>query len=294
MTSSLFDNEEFDFEFWVVAFVDLLGQKEAFLKADFFPEDGDEEAEARLMNALEDSIGVIDRLHSMLDGFARGHVEARRTSPGLEGLSKEAQAYVRDTTANEVHELRLSDGVVLAASLKPRPGHSPINAIWRIFAAVGTLSLLQLVHGKPLRGGIDVGTGVLAKGQVFGPALVKAYQLESDAAKWPRILVGPTLQRYLVSVANAPGQDIPTVAGRKLAHDLMAMFWECEDKFTMLDIAGREFDALAPRFPTANAIGAATRFAKESRTRFRNENNEKLAERYDLLVKYFESPAHRR
>lgn len=59
--------------------------------------------------------------------------------------------------------------------------------------------LIHLVHaqtvlivdeGIPIRGGVTVGKLVKSWGQLYGPAIVRAYELESKIAKYPRIVVG--------------------------------------------------------------------------------------------------------
>lgn len=59
--------------------------------------------------------------------------------------------------------------------------------------------LIHLVHAQAIlladeeiliRGGITVGKLVKSWGQLFGPAIVRAYELESKIAKYPRIVVG--------------------------------------------------------------------------------------------------------
>src|SRR5438045_4043107 len=61
-----------------------------------------------------------------------------------------------------------------------------------------SLMLTSLAWGHPIRVGLDVGTGVeVERGQLYGPAVVKAYELESRAAEYPRVIVGDTLADYL-------------------------------------------------------------------------------------------------
>jgi len=59
--------------------------------------------------------------------------------------------------------------------------------------------LIHLVHaqatlladeGLLIRGGVTVGKLVKSWGQLFGPAIIRAYELESKIAKHPRIVVG--------------------------------------------------------------------------------------------------------
>jgi hypothetical protein len=59
--------------------------------------------------------------------------------------------------------------------------------------------LIHLVHAQAtlladegilIRGGVTVGQLVKSWGQLFGPAIIRAYELESKIAKYPRIVVG--------------------------------------------------------------------------------------------------------
>ena len=69
------------------------------------------------------------------------------------------------------------------------------------FPAMGEVhsQILHMVHvqigllfdeGILLRGGITVGDVALSYGQLFGPAVVRGYALESQVARFPRVIVG--------------------------------------------------------------------------------------------------------
>jgi len=101
-----------------------------------------------------------------------------------------------------VREHRWSDGVLLACPLMPERDHAvPVFGVYDILFTCAGLMLIQLASGNPIRGSVDVGTGVEAEGELFGAALVKAYQLESEVAKFPRLAVGDALVAYLQSCA---------------------------------------------------------------------------------------------
>jgi hypothetical protein len=70
--------------------------------------------------------------------------------------------------------------------------------------------ILHMVHvqtrllfdeGILLRGGITVGDVALSYGQLFGPAVIRGYALESQVARFPRIVVG---EEVLREVKNNP------------------------------------------------------------------------------------------
>lgn len=60
----------------------------------------------------------------------------------------------------------------------------------QILRMVHTQSNLLLNEGILLRGGITVGDVALSYGQLFGPAVVRGYELENQVARFPRIVVG--------------------------------------------------------------------------------------------------------
>jgi len=60
----------------------------------------------------------------------------------------------------------------------------------QILHMVHVQSTLLFDEGILLRGGITVGDVALSYGQLFGPAVIRAYALENQVARFPRIVVG--------------------------------------------------------------------------------------------------------
>lgn len=56
-----------------------------------------------------------------------------------------------------------------------------------------------------IRGGITIGNLYCGQSEVFGPALVEAYMLESTVAKYPRIVM--TEQTYKQGIANSDSKE---------------------------------------------------------------------------------------
>lgn len=61
----------------------------------------------------------------------------------------------------------------------------------QILHMVHVQSILLADEGILLRGGITVGDAALSYGQLFGPAVIRGYDLEREVARFPRIVVGP-------------------------------------------------------------------------------------------------------
>lgn len=180
-------SDEVQIGYWIVSFIDLLGQKDAILQADFVPGENDEEGRRRLLEALKGSVGVIQDLHRTLAHFDVGQKMAvAERDVTFAGLSESDRALAERVTSAEVKLERWSDGVTVACRLGESPQHFPISGVWQVMLATMSLSLVQLAKGRPVRCGLDVGTAAEIDGQLIGPAVVKAYVLESQRAKYPR------------------------------------------------------------------------------------------------------------
>jgi hypothetical protein len=70
-----------------------------------------------------------------------------------------------------------------------------------ILRLIHTQSILLFDHGVLIRGGMTVGNATMSYRQLFGPAVVRAYDLESTVARFPRIVVD---ERVLEEVNDNP------------------------------------------------------------------------------------------
>jgi len=75
-----------------------------------------------------------------------------------------------------------SDSIVISY-----PIHESV--LRRIFQEIRDLILILLEYGFICRGGVGIGELYHKESVVFGPAMVKAYELESQHAKVPRVII---------------------------------------------------------------------------------------------------------
>jgi hypothetical protein len=67
---------------------------------------------------------------------------------------------------------------------------------------VHSQATLLINEGILLRGGITVGDVARSYGQLFGPAVIRGYDLENKVARFPRIIVG---EEVIEELSNNPG-----------------------------------------------------------------------------------------
>lgn len=97
--------------------------------------------------------------------------------------------------------------------------------------------LLQL--GIPIRGGVTVGQLIHNERKCFGPAMVKAYLMESKDAKFPRVIVDLNLINYAL---DNPGKANTFEQEKEYLYELLRE--DSSDKIVFLDYLKQinEFD----------------------------------------------------
>ena len=112
----------------------------------------------------------------------------------LTKLEKETVPNGEIDTFYKAETIIFSDSIVRVRKIEsPKNKEYPIGLLFN--------ELIELLHGQSMliqnniliRGGITFGEIFLENNQIFGPALIKAYEFESKYAKYPRIVIDPDL-----------------------------------------------------------------------------------------------------
>lgn len=101
-------------------------------------------------------------------------------------LSQKDHEKILDILAKRDRALAFSDNLVRSS-----PADWP-GAVSVIYSVV-LLSIRLLVRGTFVRGGITVGNLCHEDSLVFGPALIEAHRMEKKLAKYPRIVLSPSV-----------------------------------------------------------------------------------------------------
>jgi hypothetical protein len=127
-------------------------------------------------------------------------------------------------------------------------------------------------------------------GEIYGPALARAYTLESKVAHYPRIVVGAELVRYLNAVASSPMTTVEEQINATTAQSCLKLLTEDDDGQAILDYLGDEFKDNLQAVPlTPEVVQMAYNFVMSESIKYQTEKNSKLGFRYTLLRNYFEA-----
>jgi hypothetical protein len=265
---------------YAVAFVDLLGQK-AEMPGRHLP-DNKEEAVALVKKSVGKIVGTQKLFESFYESYSSGsHPYAQ--------LPKHIQDQAPDMAPGELKRQLFSDGLVLYIPLGHGAIKSPINSIFGLLIASGMLCATGLAAKGPLRIGIDAAWAVEYRpGELYGSALAHAHMLESEVAKWPRVVVGEGLLGYLRHYIESAGSDISGQFRREMAKLCQGMISTDVDGQAFLHYLGSGFNKAAPAGMEGDVIHRAKQFIAAQLKRWEQEKNGVLAERYRVVSQYYE------
>jgi hypothetical protein len=147
-----------------VAFVDILGFRSIIERM---------REEPRPFRTIRDTLKIVARQATTLNKYRSEFNKQRRAR-----LSKGGVSFVGDM---HLEMTVFSDSFVI----------SDTSPAWHVLAAVQAVASRFLEEGILTRGGVVRGAAY-HRGQVlFGPAINEAYQLETEVARYPRIVVAP-------------------------------------------------------------------------------------------------------
>jgi|GEM_PF-4395083 len=265
-------------DYFCVAFLDLLGQSARLDEVAHLPlpVQRDSRLDERLLHVYEPILNFHKWFFGAFDDVINpAATERPLQAGGLTGAKSE------DSARRELKYQAFGDSVFLYVPTdfeKPTP--SDARLIRGMLLALGCAMVGMMSEGEFPRGGIDIHVAADLGYGVYGPAARRAYQLESQVAHYPRIVVGRGLCSYLKSMSTA-FPNLSEFSRKVIRPDT--------DDLAMLDYLGEAFHQ-EKLYDPADVKKAYER-TKKLLGSFRHEDNTNLMTKYGRLAHYFESRA---
>lgn len=274
---------------YCVSFIDLLGQRAALQGQSLIPtfqSEGDKQGWHR---TIRDSIGSIVALQEHANEMIRAS-EPNPNSPLRSQLTADKQMIWDSMQQTRVTTQRWSDGLVSFASLSDTSVKCHLNNVYQLFAQAGSLAFIGLASKRPIRGAIEIAWAIeLHPGELYGAALARAYELESEVAEYPRIVIGRKMVRFLDLQLKNPNQDPYAEVDRSLAGLCRDMVVQDADGHWLLHYLGPVFRDAISQESHIELYGKARAFVIEQLREHQQKQNTKLAFRYRHLLQYFDA-----
>jgi hypothetical protein len=102
--------------------------------------------------------------------------------------------------AFEAKSFQFSDSLVRMMPIDSRTNRKfPVGLLFHEINAIVLASIELANCGIPVRGGLTIGPAYFSGSTMFGPAMLRAYHLESRVAVYPRVVIDPVVIETLKS-----------------------------------------------------------------------------------------------
>jgi hypothetical protein len=280
------ENKNYQYGYYIIGFVDVLGQREKLRQLRRLPKD-DVDRENTIA-ILKETAGYVMQLREIL---AKYFQQLLTPGPLLAELPPGVQEQFK-AARTAPHYRGFSDSLVMTGALASDKDENmkAMTAVYGTIAACSMLPFIALSIGRPVRGGIDVGLGLeITPDEVYGPALERAHYLESRLADYPCVLVGDELWNYLswveAQVATVPIGRVAVA----LASKSKEFITTDADGRRMLDFLGQRIVENIPANDRLELMKRVADYIGEQEQTAQAKKNEKFISRYRKLRAYYDS-----
>lgn len=268
---------------YAVAFIDLLGQRAAMPERHLPP--NKDEAVA----IVKKSVGRIVSTQKLFENFYNSYASAETF---YSKLPSSIQRAIPDMAPAHLKWQYFSDGLVVYVPLGSGLVASPVSSLLGLLLASGMLCLIGLAARSPIRAGIDAAWAVEYRpNELYGSALAHAYKLESEVAQWPRVVVGEGLVGYLQHYATDGDNGASSQFRREMGSLCLKLLAVDVDGNHIVDYLGQGYRTVTKETLDKAAVVRAREYVEEQIVHWRQVNDMKLVERYEIVHSYLCSHA---
>ena len=281
------DNSKLVSQFYLVVFIDILGQRESLRNITFLP--GNDQEKERFYKHLKETLGKVLKLRKLFDTFFNGIMSR---IPNTDLVPPEHRQAFLASQETVLHSYGISDSIIISVPLsneKENENCTPMNGVYAALVATACLGLSTFAHQIIWRAGLDVGICTkIRDNEIYGPALERASYLESQLAEYPRFVIGDVLINYLSSIQEQKCMTPLGQIAKNLANFCREMIIQDTDGRYMLDFLGEKSKEMFVKAGIGvENFTLARDFIFSEYEKYIKEDNHKLASRYYRLMKYF-------
>jgi len=283
-----------DWCYYLVAFLDVLGQKDIFTKLAQIR--SIEEIDEEIKRDISENLYYLEQLRKNLEKYFNEYTRGE-ASPGL--VDESHKDKFDQMRKSEIHFQFFSDSIIAFIPLEFKSFYSvTVNGAWGLLGASCAAILGSLALNHSIRGGIEINWGTrLKSGEIYGPALNKAYYLESVVAEYPRVVIGEGVWNYLHSLSNKIQQHVAQTQRdidlcKRMADRCLNLISEDRDCLPILDYLGKGFLELYKNCQEFFKIYDSSRkYIRDSLIIWQKKKARSIEAKYKYLNDYFENRA---
>jgi len=165
------NNEKVNVNWYLVTFVDVLGQRNLLRNLKGLPSNSRKDFD-NFISFLKSTTGKVELLRSLFHSFFDSY-----NKPILDQsqITEEQKVLYSKLKRNPLNSLMFSDFVSLSLSLRDDENKVPMTGVYSTLVSAASVFLTMLSGKKIIRGGIDVGIGLKLRNGEGGQTLISDY-----------------------------------------------------------------------------------------------------------------------
>lgn len=279
---------DYKYRYYLVGFLDILGQKDKLLGIKALPQN--EEEYKSFVKLDQETRGTVMRFRNSFFRFFKGMYKHRPNPPNLTEDEIEKYKTIKERAENlKPTILTFSDSIIIYVPLSDDDKAIQVDGILSSALAIAGSFLTSMISGTIFRGGLEIGLACeIGSNEIYGPALLKAHDLESKIAKYPRVVIGDELVHFLQVTVQNPEKGAQSEINQVMAQKSLNLLMIDADGRYALDYLGQEYRDMAKEvFP--DMYEKASSFLEHQFSEIKEKKDTNLFLRYLWLADYFEN-----
>ena len=276
------------YRFYLVAFLDILGQKDKLLKIKALPQTPEEFD--IFVKLDKETRGMIIKFRDAFFNFFKGVYKKRPIPEELTADQRTKYLEIKKRAEKlKPSIIPFTDSIIVYVPLSDDDKVIQVDGIFSSMLAIAGAFLVLMINGSIFRGGIEIGIACsIGPNEIYGPALVKAHEIESKKAKYPRIVAGDELVDFLQKASLNLEKEVQSEINQVLAQKCLNLLMIDADGKYALDYLGHEYREMSKQI-LPDIYEKALSFLESSFSEIKEKKNSDLFMRYLWLADYFES-----
>ncbi len=284
------------FQHYIVAYIDILGQKAKLAKLEELLDN--REKGKPILEAKRQTIDIIKQLRNDFYEFWKKGMGSESKNQRYHNLTPEQKTQFKKLKYGDIKFRYVSDGIIIYTPLRITEGEQRVQDILSTVLAAAFLILRSLAYNVAIRGAIELGWATKLEGwiknkedaDIYGPILTRTHYLENQIAEYPRIIVGDRLVEYLnlrLKLRDEKVENLQEILNRMCAEQCQKLICEDTDGQFIVDFLGEFMQEIIKSPDVAPLVTLGYRFVKQEYMRYKRARDSKLAFRYAHLMDYF-------
>jgi phosphatidylserine decarboxylase len=280
--------KENKYRFYLVAFLDMLGQKDKLLEIKALPQTT-EELDVFMRLDKETRVTVMNFRKAFFN-FFKGMYKKRPIPPELTEEQRAKYLEIKERAEKlKPSVIPFSDSIIVYVPLSDDDRVIQVDGIFSSMLAIAGAFLVLMINGNIFRGGIEIGIAChIGPNEIYGPALAKAHELESKRAKYPRVVAGDELVDFLQKTSRNLEKEAQSKINQVMAQKCLNLLMIDADGNYALDYLGQEYRDMSKQI-LPDIYEKALSFLESSFSEIKEKKNGDLFMRYLWLTDYFEN-----